>query len=227
MARKLISFDCETCPLVSVIEPEFKPDSRIKDPIKQVASIEEKRRKWKEKLALSPRTGRVCAIGLLGDEFRWLVAEEEDQEAEILEKFWDVWQSAQVAGHHLVGYNITSFDAPFLRFRSIVNGVEVPAPIMHGRRMGECNFTDVKDCIDPWNRFDNKFLSLHEASISVLGYGKDDTGTGKDWLNVYRRNEKQAQAYLIGDCQLTLELAKKFVPSTTWSEFNNVGKGDI
>lgn len=229
MPRKLISFDLETCPLDNAFDlmPEFEAPKNLKDPLKIDAAIAEKQNAWVEKLALSPDTGRIAAIGVLGDDFQMLLAQTKYGETELLLKFWDLWSEAQGWGAHFVGWNIQSFDLPFLYRRSIALGIEMPPPIAHGRPLYDCNMTDVKLCVDPWNKFDIKFLPLDAAARTYLGYGKSDKDVGKDWLNIYNEAPKRAEAYLIEDCQLTLELAKKFIPSRTWSEYVNQGRDSV
>lgn len=128
MTTKRIFFDIETRsnPEALALAPEPKAPGNLKDPVKIAAAIEEKKRELIESAALDPDYGAVLSIGLsYGDTEPisvWVAGEpfvpdaEPLTEKQMIVMFWD--HLADCDGR-CVGYNILSFDLPYLMARSM------------------------------------------------------------------------------------------------------------
>ena len=125
----MISWDIETEALPG-IEEFFDPGDvklgNLKDEVKIKAKVDDARRQFVERGALSATTGRVLAIGYYHaakDRFECEGIEGEGIEGEVTEvkvinRFWDRASAARNCEIPLVGLNIFDFDLPFLARRS-------------------------------------------------------------------------------------------------------------
>lgn len=126
--RRLRVVDLETTAnpkALDWLEP-VRPDSRLKDPAKIAASIEEKTAERNEKLALDWDCCRIVALGWVdvGSNEPWCeVCETEEEEASALKFFWETYRKQDTA---LVTFNGLKFDLPVLLTRSIDLGVKHP-----------------------------------------------------------------------------------------------------
>lgn len=143
-------FDIETAcnpeALALAPEPAIEAPSNYKDPEKIAAYIAEKTAAAKaeliEKAALDPDYGKVLSIGfstaldapihvlMVGDPVctDWdddgnEITFREMTEADVIREFWQVF--AECRGN-CVGFNILSFDLPYLMARSMYLGVAIP-----------------------------------------------------------------------------------------------------
>lgn len=176
-------------------------------------TVAEKRQKHRDKFfadaALSAITGRVLAIGLSGrgvngvdasDAYSMLTAENEEQEAAILEDFWSTFKAAEVAGNGrlLVGFDIRRFDLPFMVQRSWILGVEVPRSVFDGRYWS----TLFVDLVYLWGCGSNHtYISLNTFA-RALKIG-EKTGKGEDFHRLFWTDRHSAIAYLRNDLDLT------------------------
>lgn len=95
--------DIETCPI----------------DIKAYEKLEEEERKKR----LNPIDSKIVAIGLRHGEKNTFIIK--GTERDILEKFWQAWKELWQPNTQVVGFNISSFDIPFLVTRSFVNNVRI------------------------------------------------------------------------------------------------------
>ena len=144
-------FDIETIAnpenLALAPEPVIEAPANYKDPVKIAEYITEKTAAAKAELvnraALDPDYGKVLSIGyalgpdlpisttLVGDSIcvEWdektgeEVAFREITEADVLKEFWGVFARCNGC---CVGFNVLSFDLPYLMARSMFLGVKVP-----------------------------------------------------------------------------------------------------
>ncbi|MFH1849797.1 MAG: ribonuclease H-like domain-containing protein [archaeon] len=70
---------------------------------------------------LNPIDSRIVAIGIRYNESIIL----QDEEKRMLEAFWLKWRAFRKTGAPVVGFNILSFDLPFLVARSFINNVAI------------------------------------------------------------------------------------------------------
>jgi hypothetical protein len=145
-ARIFMDIETQANPEACSLMAEPKAPGNLKDPEKIAAAIEEKKRELIEQAALDPDYGRVLSIGyalsidgpvhvrMAGDVYfaeqmheadtgELVIVEYTYSECELLSGFWKLF--ADVRGY-CVGYNILSFDLPYLLARSMYLGVKVP-----------------------------------------------------------------------------------------------------
>ena len=216
---KTIVFDIETAPLpeseLAALVPPFDPaevkTGNLKDPEKIAAKLAEAevnhRRDFIERAALDPLTGRVAAIGLMENaecgmqnaEFRIIAAEDE---AEMLQEFWDATRGEMGRIHQLIGFNSNSFDLPFLIRRSWKHRVAVPFGIRRGRWWGD----EMVDLRDEWQLGDRQARGSLDAIAKHLGIGAKN-GHGADFAKLWQSDRAKAVEYLRNDLELTARLA--------------------
>ena len=105
MNRKYIILDIDTCPIS--LENYFEKDEE-------------------EKLKLlNPIDSRIVAIGLRFENVNYIFQSEDEKE--ILSKFWEKWKEIKLGSALIpeVGFNITSFDMPFIVTRSFIQNIRI------------------------------------------------------------------------------------------------------
>ena len=95
--------DIETCPL---------------DMDKHEKATEEER-----KQLLNPIDSKVVAIGIRRNGADTVFSGADEKK--LLEDFWAEWKKAREGGAFIVGFNLLSFDIPFLTTRSFLNNVAI------------------------------------------------------------------------------------------------------
>jgi len=202
----VIILDIETAALpdeqLAIVKPHMEANKTLKDPLKIQADLLAKELAWIERTALSPLTGQIIAIGLLGtdqpDGQQDLIFD--GNEASMLQKVWVLWGE----GSRFVGFNV-KWDFRFMAVRSWALNVPVPADLMSGRY------------------FNPRIVCLQEV---VTFYGKDVAGfsldavckafglpgklpgmTGADFARVFAEDRERALDYLRADLAATAALA--------------------
>jgi hypothetical protein len=134
MDDKFIGFDIETAPDFEMAEKLWKAPSRLKDP----AKIADAKAEYLAEAALSPLTGRVVVIGLIGIEA--MPEYLEGPEKAVLEAFWGYFRANHYAAHRFCFWsgagNAGHFDIDFIVTRSRILGLDVPATARNGRYYG-------------------------------------------------------------------------------------------
>lgn len=209
--RRIAVVDIETGPLpadmLKKLEPEFKPDPRLKDFAKIEASIEEKRRAWLEGAALSAVTGRVLCVGILEGGQPVFIADAD--ESKLLANWW-TWYAKALADRKdqtlaIIGHNLKAFDIPFLVRRSWILGVK-PGPVMDGRYLAG-HFIDTMEAWQLGDRHCGEPCGLG-AVARALGVG-DKTGSGADFAKLWASDRPKALEYLCNDLKLTAAVAER------------------
>jgi predicted PolB exonuclease-like 3'-5' exonuclease len=135
---KAIAFDIETIPNEDMIQfletPE--PSKAIKDPVKIQADIEAKKAEQKDKMALSPLTGRIACYSAFGEDHKGEEYDEEEylqdmndinkSEAFVVDCALTLIRNTVAGGGILVTWNGSGFDLPFVYGRAMALGVEIP-----------------------------------------------------------------------------------------------------
>ncbi len=190
-------FDCETGPLplekILAMMPEFEAPGNLKDPEKIKAAIEEKRKDFIDRAALSPLTGQILAIGYRDDNGSRIDWQDDAGEAAMIQKFFELFQKQ----HTLLGFNCHSFDVPFMIRRAWVHGITVPRALL-SRYMPD----SIVDLMKIWmcGNYDQK-ISLNNLS-KFFGLGEKE-GSGADFAKFYAEDRAKATAYLNHDVLLT------------------------
>lgn len=203
-------FDIETapCPEAHLFMPSFEPAKNLRDPDKIMADIESKRDAWIEKLALSPLTGCIVAIGYSTGsnpvtilDFKSSNLKVDDllkTEGVIIERFFDAirWDNTR-----LVGFNSNHFDLPFLFRRAFKHGIKVPSTIWdRNYRLG----TQHIDLMDLWSFSSQDRISLNNLAKFLGIQGK--TGSGKHFYELMIADYQQAREYLQRDVEIVREI---------------------
>ena len=227
---KRLFFDIETTanPENLALAPEPKAPGNLKDPLKVAAAIEEKKRDLIDSAALDPDYGKVLSIGLSygdGDPISvWVVGETFGPQPEpipVLDETGEVTQYITPPPHLLseyelieifwlhfadcrgncVGYNILSFDLPFLMARSMYLGVKIPyLPILAKFRTEPV--TDLYAIRYNWAP--GKGL---KAVCKLLGIPNECDGM--DGSQVKDMTIEQLRAYQVSDVLLVMQLYKR------------------
>jgi len=217
----MIFFDIETKSLTAeellARQPKFKARSNIKNPKLIEADIEAKKDAWINKAALDPFTGRVIAIGWTQDDGDIICehygsSNESGHEFNILDAFWCKFR--ELNEHVFCGFNILSFDLPFLIRRSFTLGVKVPKDVngvfnfasTSGRRMNS-RFLDLMDF---W-RLGNFQDRISLSSFAVHCGFNPKTESGKDFARLLETDIKSATEYLQNDVQLCRDIYNRVI----------------
>ncbi len=210
-----ILFDIETGPLpeteLAALLPPFDPaevkTGNIKDPDKIAAKLAEAeanhRKDFFENAALDPLTGRVLAIGCLWPETGDFTVLDHDDEARLLNSFWEVCRGEMGRINQMVGFNSNSFDLPFVIRRSWKHRVQVPFGIRRGRYWGD----EMIDLRDAWQLGDRQARGSLDVIAKHLGVGAK-IGSGAEFAKLWQSDRAKAIEYLRNDVLLTARVAE-------------------
>jgi len=207
---KRLFFDIETTanPDALQLMPDPKAPANLKDPEKIAAAIEEKKRELVEMAALDPDYGRLLSIGFsTGDEVAVMLNEAvfpghdyAIPEEDMLKRFWMVLQSC---GGACVGYNILSFDLPYLMRRSMALGVKLPfVPMLAKFRTDPV--TDLMAILYNWGGDRYKPLK----TVALL-YGLENGAGGIDGSQVAGLDAETLVRYQVSDVRLVMQLYQR------------------
>lgn len=209
-------FDLETAPLdsdsLSLAIPPFDenevkvgnlgPEKKAEKIAKLKAEHEER---FYRRAALSAVSGRIVAVGIMGPteiDKVLMFGDEPD-----LIRFWfeAFSESIRTGDAHWIGFNIASFDLPFIIRRAWCLDIPIPAGISMGRYLSNW-FTDL---VNVWRSTEYRadLISLSDLA-RFLGYpGK--AGNGADFAQLLRYDPDKAKIYLTGDLWLTWQIASR------------------
>jgi DNA polymerase elongation subunit (family B) len=207
---KRLFFDIETTANPDTIQlmPDPKAPANLKDPEKIAAAIEEKKRELVEMAALDPDYGRLLSIGFsTGDEVTVMLNEAvfpghdyAMPEEDMLERFWLTYYAC---GGACVGYNILSFDLPYLMRRSMALGVKLPLVPMLAKFRTE-PVTDLMAILYNWGGDRYKPLK----TVAML-YGLENGAGGIDGSQVAGLDADTLIQYQISDVRLVMQLYRR------------------
>lgn len=206
MSAHTVIFDIETGPLpdsyLDLICPEFEPPSNYKDPEKIAANLAEKKAQWKSRAALSPLTGKVLCIGVLDIDGTFVVMDGDGDERVVLEQF------RKFADHNkdsqIVGFNIHSFDIPFLCKRAWKHGIQ-PCVRPGTRLFSSDRWIDLRNV---WQMGDKTAEGSLDAIAKFFGVGAKN-GSGADFAALWESDKAAATEYLRNDLNLTRDIAER------------------
>lgn len=142
-------------------EPEFAAPGNYKDADKIAACIDGKRQEWRQKVtdsaALSPLTGRVASVGLVGveghDAGRHALADSADEGA-LLRDLEPLLASEgnRVVGR-VIGFNSRAFDFPFIRLRLLHHGMPIPKVLLPESRYAQRRQVDLRELLTDYDRY--------------------------------------------------------------------------
>jgi DNA polymerase elongation subunit (family B) len=196
--------DIETManPDATPLLPEPSIDSRLKDPVKIAEAKAEAKAKQIEKMALSPLTGKIAAVGLYG-EFGGEVLI--DDEKSMLDAVYAAIKVSQI-----ITYNGKSFDIPFIFKRGIILGCEwATIPEM---KLFTDRYKSGEAHIDLMVEFCNygEYEKLDNLARFILGSQKVEFDY-REIPELLKTDEGKAKIteYCLKDCELTYKLAKR------------------
>jgi DNA polymerase elongation subunit (family B) len=209
---KNFAFDIETVPLdteeLRNRLPPFDPES-----IKTGNWGEEKRQekiekarlehfeRFYRKAALSALTGRIAMIGIKGETETPLILEGDEKTT--IAEFLDMFQRSEA---HWIGFNIGSFDVPFILRRAWLHGLNVPYGIVRNRYLSGL-FTDLLELWNASERGSDRFpVSLSDLAVYFGLEAK--TANGANFHEILRYRPEEARNYLINDLTLTWKIAE-------------------
>lgn len=217
-------FDIETIGL-----PREALDDAQRDYLTRGAETEEEREAELSKLALSPLTGKVLAIGMLNPETRsgkvlyqapdGTASTSDDgkieflpgDEAFLLRTFWEDVKRFD----RIVTFNGRGFDCPFLMLRSAILGI-TPTRNLVPYRYDATKHCDLLDQMTFYGATRRYNLDFYCRSFGIRS-PKSDGITGADLGPLVERGEfRRIAEYCIGDVIATAELYRR------WNQYMNI-----
>jgi len=217
-ANPTIIFDIETgaLPFGELVIPAFNPSDvklgNTKDPDKIAERIRQAEENhvtdYIKNAALDALSGQVLCIGYrLERDEPAILSSDADGEAAMLRQWWELlntWERQP----RLIGFNVKSFDLPFLIKRSWKHRVTVPYWIRSGRYWNDL----IVDLREVWQLGDNRAHGSLGAISRHLCLG-EKTGNGADFANLWKTNRQAAVDYCLQDVKLTQQVADVLMPS--------------
>jgi hypothetical protein len=210
---KTYILDIETAPLaqneILRFAPEFKADSRLKDPAKIAEDLKTKQEKFISNAALNPLVSKVCAVGLLDVQAPEntptdaVIAYGDDEQALLLK----VAKLVEEKPLRLITFNGIAFDLPFICRRGLLYGLNLFPYFFRpdgGAKIGDGVHVDIAAV---WDCRRKDYISLRELS-RFLGVG-DKQSDGPLFHEMLKTDTRAAEAYLMNDLHLTKAVAKK------------------
>jgi hypothetical protein len=189
--------------------PEFSAPGNYRDEAKIAAYIEDARREWLAKAALSPLTGRILLAAVAEDDgpVEFIEGTEEHVVATVLARF----TAAIAQGGRAVGFNCHHFDLPYLRQRALLLGVPFPRLLLSEFR-GRLSWHErLVDLAALWS-----FGGRPECSLDVLARAFGLPGKTGDfgacYSALYRTNRDETLRYAAQDVTLVRALYARLDP---------------
>ena len=217
-ANPTIIFDIETGPLpvADLKIPPFNPADVKLGNIKNPDLIAEKIQRAEENhtadyirnAALDALSGQVLCIGYRKDnQETGILCSDADGEAAMLRQWWAL---LNYYDRHplLIGFNVKTFDLPFIIKRSWRHRVDVPYWIRNGRYWADT----IVDLREVWQLGDSRAQGSLGAISRHLGLG-DKTGTGAEFSLLWNTDRQAAIDYCLQDVKITAQVAEILVPS--------------
>ena len=209
---KNFAFDIETIPLSSeelqARLPLFDPDSvkvgnlgeeKAKEKIEKLR--QEHFQNFYRKAALSALTGRVAMIGVRDEAGTPLILDGDEKTS--IAEFLDMFARSEA---HWIGFNIASFDIPFLIRRAWLHGLKVPYGIVRNHYLSGL-FTDLLELWNACERGGDRFpVSLSDLAL-YFDLGRKNAN-GANFHEILRYAPEEAKAYLVNDLELTWGIAE-------------------
>jgi DNA polymerase elongation subunit (family B) len=198
--------DIETKPLeaneLKRLAPEFKADSRLKDPVKIAEDLKSKEAAFFDKAALSALTSSVFALGV------WEVGKNQpvihcnNDEKVVIAEFNKLIQAKDFK---LVTFNGNSFDIPFLCRRGLKHGFNFFKKFY--KNDGGMNYdAPLIDIAAMWDCRAKTYPSLNDIAVFFGVGGKSKSE--ELFYQVWEKDQAAATKYLYNDLDLTKKIAE-------------------
>ncbi|KKQ89935.1 MAG: hypothetical protein UT12_C0005G0003 [Candidatus Curtissbacteria bacterium GW2011_GWC2_38_9] len=193
-------FDLETIPAPEELRQVVIEAERKKARNREIASDNEALYRAS---TFSGDFGRIFCIGYAQDDTPAQVIS--GHETEILKKWWQIAQSANV----FIGHNIIDFDIPFLYKRSIVHKIK-PSQLLPIKKFPTEN---IFDTAREWSRWDNySQTSLHNLALALdLPSSKDKMDGSQVYDFYFKRRFEDIYTYCKKDVELTRKIYKRML----------------
>jgi hypothetical protein len=201
-------------------------DEQQQEYLLKFSKTDDERTEAIQRLALTPLTGHIIAIGMLNPESHhgkvWFEADEPDcfksddgmvefvsaTEKEMLEGFWETVAHFD----QFITFNGRSFDCPFLMLRSAILGVK-PTRNLLPYRYSHDEHCDLLEQLTFYNALRKFNLDFYCKSFGIHS-PKADGITGLDLGPLFaERRFREIAEYCLGDVKATAELFQR------WQEF--------
>lgn len=180
-----------------------KAPSNLVDPVKIAAAIATRRQELIDHAPLDSDLGKIAcigyAVGLTGDIVTDVV-NKKNTEKVVLERFW---MNYALTHGRSAGYNILSFDLPFIMKRSFDLHVR-PSIIPNLAKYRSDPTTDLFMLLCGWN-----YVNGHKFKFVCARYGIPLLAVGVDGSMVKDMGEKELREYSFSDVNATRELYKR------------------
>ena len=221
-----VVFDIETLgfPLESF-------DEKQQEYLLKFAKTEDERTEAVQKLALTPLTGHIIAIGMLNPESRHgkvlfhsdttdffssedgLMEFVSASEKEMLEEFWKTITHFD----QFITFNGRSFDCPYVMLRSAILGVK-PARNLLPYRYSHQEHCDLLEQLTFYNSVRKFNLDFYCKGFGIKS-PKDDGITGLDLGPLFSAGKfREIAEYCAGDVQATAELYQRWFESLAFEK---------
>jgi hypothetical protein len=211
-------FDIETAPLddavLDLMIPPFNPDEvktgnmgaeKAKEKIDRLR--DEYFKTFRRRAALSPLTGQIAAIGIIGPEPDERAIMIDPNESELIKTFFAIFaesiRSPRIS--RWIGFCIETFDLPFIIRRAWRLQVPIPAGLSLHRYLSS-HFTDLAAL---WRLSDFRGPVPSLAELASFFGLPPKTGKGADFAELLRYDHAAAREYLTNDLVITWRLAER------------------
>jgi len=208
---KRLFFDIETQANPEALDsaPEPKAAGNLKDPEKIAADIAAKKTELIEKAALDPDYGKILSVGWATDpdskEMTVLVTGEKDSqdneltESMVIDLFWSALDNCN---GNCVGFNILSFDLPYMMRRSMALGIR-PLNMVKLIRYYTEPITDLYPILYHWQPYGKGLKAIAKL------YGLNVLANEVDGSMVATLTTEELIKYQVSDVYLTQQLYNK------------------
>jgi len=148
--------------------------------------------------------GRIVCIGTMTPKSKTILEKafsDLEDEAGLLKRFWEFIVEENVP-QKTITFNGIEFDLPYLYFRSMINGIEIPWGNLSLRRYSYTPHFDVMQAVVFWGF--RKWKSLNVVA-KLFGY-KGDCEYDGSWVSKWAATGQQnlIEEYCLEDCRRTL-----------------------
>lgn len=158
----VLVFDIETIPDVAGVRRLYNLDAALSDAeVAELAFQQRRAQNGSDFLPLHLQRIAVisCALRMAKDLKVWSLAEPEQHEGEIIQRFFD---GIERFTPQLVSWNGGGFDLPVLHYRGLIHGVAAP----RYWDFGDGDFADSRDF--KWNNYINRYHTRHLDLMDLL-----------------------------------------------------------
>lgn len=213
----IIIFDIETLPCINPVviddlRKTITPPGNIKKPDSMALWLDENGEQALNdlvaKTSFDGMYGSVACIGFASDNHSTECTSEKSSEYAAISSFYDWINSFCDQNLIFCGHNISGFDLPFLKHRSMILGIKPPAQLlkaMNAKPWDDC----IADTMLMWNQDKQKRVSLDKLARALWINGKNDFDgamVANEWFNGER---SKVVEYCKNDVEITRQVYNK------------------